>query len=65
LIIKIVPPILYLVKVSHYIALNPKALSPITQTPHKFGEQVLALIKAGRPIPIVPKVAASSFLLGY
>jgi hypothetical protein len=62
--IKMTPPILYLVRVSHYIALNPKALSPITLIPHKFGEQVLAEIKAANPIPIVPKVPASSFLLG-
>lgn len=47
------------------MALNPKALSPITQTPHISGLVVLALINAGRPIPIVPKVPASSLRLGF
>lgn len=54
----------YLVKVSHYIALNPKALSPMTHTAQRSGFVVLAETTAGSPIPIVPNVAASSFLLG-
>ncbi len=62
---KITAPNLYLVNVSHYIALKPKALSPITETPHSCGLQVRAEISAGIPIPMVPNVAASNFLRGY
>jgi len=46
------------------MALKPNALSPITQIPHLSGLVVLALIKAGNPIPIVPKVPASNLSLG-
>ena len=44
--------------------LNPNAESPITATTNEFFYTALAAIQKGNPTPIVPKVPASSLLLG-
>ena len=56
--------ILYLIAVSIYIALNPKAESPLTKTTLFLGQTAFAAIANAGPIPMVPKVAASNQCFG-
>ena len=44
--------------------LKPKALSPMTATVNYFLSTALAAMQKGRPMPIVPKLPASSLFLG-